>query len=299
MNPVLAAALNYAARGWLVFPVPPGTKRSYKSAKHSDGRKWGATRDPDEIRRDWLQWPDAGIGIPTGIINNIVVLDCDTIAGHNVDGGLALAQLEAKHGLLPNTLNALSPSGSTHYYFQHPGGGIKIRNSASELGSGIDVRGDGGMVVAPRTVRPGGGSSYEWLNNNPIVPMPAWLISITREKPRTISERAVAAIRNNQRPSLCPRGRGHGYGLAALESETADLAGCAPGGRNHAANRASFSLHQLVAGGELDGAEVERRLIEACTANGLIADDGLHSVMRTIESGRRAGLASPRSRPQP
>ena len=178
-------------------------------------------------------------------------------------------------------------------YFQHPGTGIKIKNSASEIGTGIDVRGDGGMVVAPPSVTPGVGV-YRWLNRNPIAPMPAWLVELTRQKPRaspTISQRAVAAI---NRPTTGP----NGYGAAALADKIKQLASTAPGRRNDQLNRANFSLHQLVGGGELDGAEVERLLIAACHRNGLIADDGLPSVMRTIESGRRAGLQCPRSRPR-
>jgi hypothetical protein len=64
----LSAALAYAAHGWAVFPVPPGTKRSYKSAEHSDRRAWGMTREAAEIRADFTRWPDAGIGIPTGAL---------------------------------------------------------------------------------------------------------------------------------------------------------------------------------------------------------------------------------------
>jgi hypothetical protein len=87
------------------------------------------------------------------------------------------------------------------------------------------------------------------------------------------------------------------YGAAALEGEIKVLANTAPGGRNNALNRASFLLHQLVAGGELDGADVERGLLAAAGSNGLIAEDGLRQVMATIASGRRAGLQTPRSRP--
>jgi hypothetical protein len=70
------------------------------------------------------------------------------------------------------------------------------------------------------------------------------------------------------------------------------------GGRNHALNRASFRLHQLVAGGELDGSEVRNRLFAAATSNGLMDDpqDGPLSVQKTIASGARAGLLYPRRR---
>jgi hypothetical protein len=60
-------------------------------------------------------------------------------------------------------------------------------------------------------------------------------------------------------------------------------------------NRAAFSLFQLVGGAVLDASEVERRLIEAATINGLVADDGYRQCMVTVRSGARAGLQSPRT----
>ena len=86
------------------------------------------------------------------------------------------------------------------------------------------------------------------------------------------------------------------YYRSALKDECAALAGAPKGDRNHALNRASFCLHQLVAGGVLDGAEVQQRLLGAAHANGLMAD-GPHAVMATIASGARAGMQHPRSRP--
>src|SRR6516162_964204 len=270
----LVAALAYAAHGWAVFPAPPGTKRSYKSAEHSDGRAWGMTREAAEIRADFTRWPDAGIGIPTGAVNGIIVVETDTVAGHGIDGSNSLAQLETKHGALPNTLQAISPSGSVHRYFKHPD--IKIISSAAQLGPGIDVKGDGGMVIAPPTVRPGVGV-YRWINRNPIAEPPAWLVELTKDKappppPKRLSirERAQAAVRQweaNRRG-----GNAEAYAGAALEYEIRDLAGTADGGRNHALNRSAFSLLQLVHAGQLDRADVERQLIDACTANGLMDD---------------------------
>jgi hypothetical protein len=63
-------------------------------------------------------------------------------------------------------------------------------------------------------------------------------------------------------------------------------------------NRAAFNLFQLVAGGELNAAEVEQALVRAATVNGLVADDGLRQCMATIWSGANAGLLHPRTRPE-
>jgi Bifunctional DNA primase/polymerase, N-terminal len=191
---ILEAALRYAA-DWTVFPARPDKRGSYKSAERSGGRAWGATSDPDEIRRDFNRWPDAGIGIPTGTVNGIVVVDYDTVIGHGIDGAAALEDLQDRHGRLPDTLSAITASGSVHSYLRQPGGGIKIKCSNSELGPGIDVKGDGGMVIAPPT------AGRRWLNSNPIAEPPAWLVELTKDKqpppPKRLSirERAQAAVR--------------------------------------------------------------------------------------------------------
>jgi hypothetical protein len=286
------AALVYANIGWHVFPAPPDSKKSYKSAKHSDGRRWGATIDPAEIRADFSRWPRARVAIVTGVISGIVVIETDAVAGHGVDGAAALDALEFKHGPLPETLKAMLPSGSIHRYFLHPGNGIKIRNSASELGAGVDVRADGGMVIAPPSIN-ADGRRYAWLACAPIAPMPEWLIGLTREQPRSISQRAVDAIRRPQYASS-NGSSGSSYGEVALEKEIAELCCAPPGERNAALYKAARPLFALCAGGELREAEVVRRLLEATQING--ARDSHNEIMRTIESARRAGFARPRSR---
>ena len=118
-------------------------EKSHKSAARSDGRKWGQTRDADEIRHDFRRWPDANVGVVCGAVSGIFVIEAETTEGHDVDGIASLAALEREHDPLPATRQAESPSGSIHHYFKHPG--FKIKNSASEIAPGVDVRGDGGM----------------------------------------------------------------------------------------------------------------------------------------------------------
>ena len=123
------------------------------------------------------------------------------------------------------------------------------------------------------------------MNDKSLAVAPDWLIHLTRKPPPGPITSKIAL------PT--PLGCADAYGKAALEREIAALANTLKGGRNAALNRASFALHQLVAGGELDGAEVCNRLIEAATANGLMAEDGPRSVQKTIASGARAGLRAP------
>jgi hypothetical protein len=197
----LVAALSYATeRGWDVFPADISfdkktgrfNKKSHKSAKHSGGANWGKTRDPKQIRNDFKRWPQANIGIPTGADNKIWVLEIDTPKGHNVDGEASLRALEAKHEPLPQTLMAESPSGSRHRYFNWPKG-VVIKNSTSSIDPGIDVRGEGGMVIAPPSVRADG--VYRWLNDNPIADAPQWLIDLAVAPLPLINNRAPEADR--------------------------------------------------------------------------------------------------------
>jgi hypothetical protein len=199
---IMEAALRYAEqRGWAIFPAPLGAKKSNKAAKFSNGRNWGATRDAAEIRRDFERWPDAGVGIPTGPDNNIFVVEADTPEGHDVDGIASLRKLETEHGPLPETLMAESPSGSLHYYFNWPAGAT-IPNSASRLGPGIDIRGDGGMVIAPPTVRPRVGE-YCWINADaPIADAPAWLIQLAKKTDERTRHKSSPLAEKHERVTL-------------------------------------------------------------------------------------------------
>ena len=275
---LLAAALAYAAQGVSVFPLWPASKEP--ACKH--GFK-NATTNPATIRRYWLAQPDYNIGSATGTVSGIWVLDVDGAAG-----AVALADLEAKHGPLPTTSCSITSAGC-HLWWRATG---PIQSSTGRICVGLDVRADGGYVLAPPSVHPDG-PVYRWSNSADPAVAPDWLIELARARPLpptpSISQRAIA-LRSIRPPDA--------YGRAALEYEISALASTPNGQRNHALNRASFSLHQLVAGGELDGAEVRNRLIGAASANGLMADpdDGPRAVMRTIASGARAGMAHPRNR---
>jgi Bifunctional DNA primase/polymerase, N-terminal/Primase C terminal 2 (PriCT-2) len=178
-------ALFYAKHyGWVSFPAKRGEKSSHKSAEFStNGQRWGASSDLQQIRHDHQRWPDADLGIPTGNVNGIVVLETDTKAGHpdlEQEGEVTLQQLEAiEQDKVPETLTAISPSGSLHRYFRLPSpirreqvGLTTIPSMNGKLGPGIDLKGEGGMVIAP----PSRGSGYCWVNERPPVELPWWLL---------------------------------------------------------------------------------------------------------------------------
>jgi putative DNA primase/helicase len=151
-------------------------------------------------------------------------------------------------------------------------------------------------VLAPPSQHPDG-PTYRWSNELAPATPPARLLRLAL-KPRREPPPAPLPHDDRRGGAAGPAARST-YGQAALAREIEALSRALPGGRNHALNRASFSLHQLVAGGELDAAEVRRALLGAAAANGLMDDpaDGPLSVEKTIASGACAGLLNPRSRP--
>lgn len=170
----LDAALGYAARGWPVFPIVandkiPATPQGFKNA----------TTKAEAIRVWFANYPDANLGLRTGGESNVFVLDVDPRHG----GDKSFAALVAQHGPLPNTVSCTTPSGGTHYYFVY--GTTKVRNRQSFL-PGLDVRGQGGYVVLPPSVRDG--LSYEWIegcapDQLPIAEAPSWLLDMIVAKP--------------------------------------------------------------------------------------------------------------------
>lgn len=167
---MLDAALAYAQRGWAVFPCKidksPLTIHGYKDA----------SVDSKTIARWWTLHTDASIGIATGAVSNLVVLDVDPDHG----GEKSFTMLESEHGNLPHTIECLTGGGGRHIYFNHPG--QTIPNSAGKLGTGLDIRGDGGYVIAPPSSHPGG-RTYEWEllhhpDENDPADLPLWMFKL-------------------------------------------------------------------------------------------------------------------------
>lgn len=144
------AALAYAARGWSVIPVQPRAKRPLVVWREFQQRGPSA----QEIRAWFQRWPDANVGIVTGQVSGLVVVDVDPAHG----GRDSVRELEGIHGPLPATVECVTGGGGRHLYYRHPGGNVPNRVG---IQLGIDVRGDGGYIVAPPSVHPSG-KHYFW-----------------------------------------------------------------------------------------------------------------------------------------
>lgn len=188
---MLDYALRYAALGWHVVPCHSiarndkctcGKANCSSPGKHprtQHGLKDASTED-DQIRTWWDRWPKANIAVVTGRLSGFWTLDIDAKHG----GGDTLDALQAKHGKLPDTVEALTGGGGRHLLFSMPD--CRVPNSVAQIGPGIDVRGDDGYIVVAPSVHISG-KIYEWEASSepgdvPIVPAPAWLLSLTTEK---------------------------------------------------------------------------------------------------------------------
>jgi putative DNA primase/helicase len=181
------SALAMAEDGYPVFPCNAQNKQPLIKGGFKK-----ATVDELTIQRWWDKYPNAHIGLPTGAISGLVVLDVDNKNG--VSGSESLEELEELYGELPTTVCVRTRTGGYHYYFQHPD--IEIKNSASKLGAGLDIRGDGGYVISPPS------EGYEYIETSTYAEMPQWLIDATRKEkakkaPKTTGLGKVGSGRRN------------------------------------------------------------------------------------------------------
>src|SRR5262249_23990174 len=284
---LLAAALDQASHGVPVFPVDPANKHPLTPHGFKD-----ATADVQQIYAWWTWRPDAMIGMPTGPRAWVWVLDIDVDVPKGVDGRPAMARLETTYGSLPPTLTSKTPRGGEHRFFQWVGG---IKSSCSKLGPGLDVRGRGGYVVLPPSVR-ADGTPYRWLGeaDHPVA-APQWLIDKARGAPERRPGIDLSQIASETGRAIGDgSARDRAWARSALEKECATVAAALPGTRNAALNLGAFNLFQLVKAGTLSEQETLDRLFQAAEANGSVADDGAAQAWATIKSG--AGKAQPRYR---
>lgn len=191
MSELLVVAIEYAQRGWSVFPIKP-------FAKVPPYVKWGteATNDVNQIAEWWNNWPTANIGIATGP-SRLIVIDVDTGKAWG-DASKSLRLLTKEMGLpLPPTLSSVTASGGAHYFYRRPlrdakwssrAGSLRVNGDLVET-PGIDIRADGGMVVAPPSVVVD--AAYKWMTSwsQEIAPAPEWLSPEPPRRPWKLLER--------------------------------------------------------------------------------------------------------------
>ena len=278
------------AFGFSVFPLQPRSKKPIGS--------WKSYQKAITSDRNCQGWDHGGynLAIATGRVSGCFVLDVDGAVGKQT-----LQRLIDTHGALPETIGVQTGKGF-HYYFAYPEDeSIAIRNLASRSSDGgtlegLDVRGDGGYVVAPPSVHENG-STYQWLRTPweyKLADAPDWLIAIVKQQPEDQSvklrqtDRKLASdcvqLDFNDTEQAPER-----YLEKALESELVKLQMAAEGSRNDALNLAAFRMGQLVSRG-LDESAAISRLTQVARGIGLEDTE----IAATIQSGMESGRANPR-----
>jgi hypothetical protein len=293
MNALLDAALGYAARGIPVYPIhwprptPDGTSLACscprgrycdRPAKHPlvwHGVK-DVSRDPAQLARWWQRWPDANIGLATGIVFDAL----------DVDGLQGMAALRDRVPTArrrhPGPLVATG-GGGWHYWYAPSGHGNRPPRGLSH----VDWRGLGGSVLAPPS-RHASGGRYRWLrtlDQAPLPEVPAALRALLEPHQPPASPSPLGGFR--------PAELGHPYAQQALAAELATLQQARPRSRNRTLNRCAFKVYRYVAGGLLDEQQTTVALTTVARSLGL----GAAEVRRTLASARTAARAFPRGLP--
>jgi hypothetical protein len=247
-----------------LFPVVgkrpfPGSRGLYDALPEAEAiAKW----QDHPLRTGW--------GMACGRDSGRWCLDVDEKDGRQ--GWATLRQLEAKHGQLPETQQALTPTGGGHIHFLWTPECEGLSNSAGRLGEGLDVRAAGGYVLMPGSKHPDGGQ-YVWEEGHgpgdvPLAPAPRWLLDLL--KPRGQSQ---------------PLQNPGGYADVAWQGALQQVRQAGNGTRNETLNRAAFNMGRLVAPARLDPVELEQGLLEAAMASGLPELEARGVIARGLADG--------------
>ena len=265
-------AEEYAAKGMHVFPLKVNDKQPANSHGFKD-----ATTSKEVIKTYWTAAP-YNIGLATGEVNNLVVVDVD-------DEQTWATFLATQAEGLPIGPKVKTGKGQ-HLYFSYPAG-RSIRNK-QKAGMGFDIRANGGYIVAPPSIHPNG-SVYEFTTTEEERPeLPEWLLELIAE-PKEAAKTKVdfnASIPAANDPSP--------YGMQALENECQAIVSAPQGTRNDRLNKACFSIGGLVAGGEIDNYLALNYLTQAAQQSGLPTEE----IAKTLASGFKAGKDNPRTAPE-
>jgi len=130
-----SSAVWYAEQGWKVFPLAPNSKQPLLAKRDGGKGLYDATTDIDKVREWWSQYPSANIGLPSGLMWDVIDVD-------GPEGVRSLAELG--DDVLPDIHGKVGTPRGFHLYVVATGDGNR-----AGVCPGIDYRGRGGYVVAP------------------------------------------------------------------------------------------------------------------------------------------------------
>jgi len=286
------AALGYAEAGIAVLPLTPK-----KTPRIGD---WPnkSSASPDQVVAWWKQSPGSLVGIDCRKAN-IVVIDCDCHPGQP-DGVDALRRIVGRDFISLGAPIIETGGGGMHLIFAQPPG-TRLTNKRGRLPQGIDVRADGGYIVAAGSYRNDGSN---WCHD-PDTPdliaaiagrslpqVPEVLLELIRG-PFGQHEPFAGGEKNPGEGSVrTAEHRHHNTAQSELRAESEALADTPEGGRNNRLNAISFRMGRFIAAGYITREEVEAQLMAACQKNGL-ARESVTAVRATMKSGIHAGCQKP------
>ena len=273
MRKIYAAhARKYAALRWATFPLAVGKK---VPTAGSHGFK-SASADPRVVAARAAEYPDANIGIATGKVSGLIVIDIDPRNG----GDLTLKRLAAAGKRFPKTVEAISCQNGRHLYYAYD---RRAKSCCkSKLGKGIDVKMDGGYVVAPPSVWSRNGQAYRWLRSpqrSAVRPLPRWIIDALQSPPKP----KLLRVR------LPPPHEFEGYrrqALAQLQRLAAHMAALGDG-RHQAPFIMACRIGKYQRHGLLTDTEIEQAFLAACASNGALAKYTSEDLRAQIKNGLR------------
>lgn len=282
LTPFYKAATGYIRQGWSCFPLQPKAKEPIKGIPIKPYQRDKLPTEP-KIAAWAARWPDANIALATGKISGFFVVDCDSEA--------AFAGLKER-GELPDTLTAKTARGY-HLYFEYPA--FPVGNRAGLL-PGVDVRGDGGYVVAPPSLHPTG-VKYQFVGGNgknraKIAPGPGWLLDMLRPAaapPQPSNGALMTTFERMAQDPIVVRDP-DAYRDKAMRDEMDALRTAREHHRNTQLNTSAFNLGQLVGAGLLSRSEIEGYLSDIAHVIGLKDSE----IGPSLASGLDAGIAQPR-----
>lgn len=268
----LNVALSLAARGLAVFPVRDwGDGGGWKPIK---GFPVQATTDPDRIREWWRRWPEARVALLTGERNGISVLDVDM---KNAKSGMAsLAALGFPDIRALSPVLTRTPSGGWHVFFRYKPG---LKATVGKIGLGLDVRNNGGFVIAPGSLKEGAAYTVEGVHLRRDMDLPEWPDALT---PPAAPEREPVEAREATEAQ-------QEWAAEQLNRWAERVAGAPEGRRQSTLNDAAFWAGGAGAHGALSRDDAEAALVEAGTACGLSEGEA----RRSFAHGWTGGLAKP------
>lgn len=283
-------ALDLAQHGYYVLPCAPRSKVPLLLSAHDKGSRctgecgrdghgvYDATTDPARIERWWLAHPQANPAIACGP-SGLVVVDSDA-AGEFERLCASLDQA------LPETYQVTTAKGEHRWFHQPEGARIGNPKGLRDRGYQIDLKGDGGYVMAPGAIHETGAVYL----GTPPTPDPGTL----PELPSWVA--AQAAPGGEDRPvNRTGEPLGDRGAWAALTYEVDAVLNAKPGGRNNQLRDAAGNLGQIVGAGALDERTVRGLLTSAALRNGLTEDE----IAATIEHNLTKGMAEGRPMASP